>query len=92
VLFCCFAAFTPLVVPIGLALAASAVLVVLPARVRTLSDLMEAAYDLHREALYRQLRWPVPTDPKDDRAQGMRLSAYLRDGSDSTDPTFTSVA
>jgi hypothetical protein len=92
VLFCCFAAFTPLVIPIGLALTAGAVLVVLPARVQALSDLMEAAYDLHREALYRQLRWPVPTNPKDDRAQGMRLSAYLRDGSDSTDPTFTSAA
>ena len=88
-LFCVFAALTPLVVPIGLAIAAIALLVVVPARVRALTDLMESVYDLHREALYRQLRWPVPVNPAEDRAQGVRLSDYLRKGSNATEPLFT---
>jgi hypothetical protein len=88
-LFCSFAALTPLVVPIGLAIAAIALLVVVPARARALTDLMEAVYDLHRDALYRQLRWPVPANPAEDRAQGTRLSDYLRKGSAAAEPLFT---
>jgi len=88
-LFCAFAGLTPFVVPIGLAIAAIALLVVVPARVRALTDLMESVYDLHRDALYRQLRWPAPLNPSEDRAQGARLSDYLRKGSSAPEPLFT---
>jgi len=88
-LFCAFAALTPFVVPIGLAIAVIALLVVVPARVRALTDLMESVYDLHRHALYRQLSWPVPSNPSEDRAQGARLSDYLRKGSNAAEPLFT---
>jgi hypothetical protein len=88
-LFCAFAPLTPFVIPIGLAIAAIALLVVVPARVRDLTDLMESVYDLHRDALYRQLRWPLPTNPGEDRAQGVRLSDYLRKGLNAAEPLFT---
>jgi hypothetical protein len=88
-LFCAFAALTPLVVPIGLAVAAIALLVAVPARVRDLTDLMESVYDLHRNELYRQLRWPLPMNPGEDRAQGVRVSDYLRNGLNAAEPLFT---
>ena len=45
--------------------------------------------DLHRTALYQQLRWPLPTDPKQEHSQGEHLTSYLWRGSHDPDPTFT---
>jgi hypothetical protein len=35
---------------------------------------MEAAYDQYRTTLYTQLRWPLPTNPHQERAEGRRLT------------------
>lgn len=88
-LFCTFAVWTPLAVPLGLALAAIAVLVWVPPRAENFADLVETAYDLHRTALYQQLRWPLPTSPEEERGHGQQLTAYLWRGSDDPAPTFT---
>lgn len=84
-----FTPFTPLAVPIGLAVATVAVTIVIPARAQAFCDLIEAAYDLHRTSLYQQLRWPLPANPGEEHACGRQLTAYLRRGSDATTPTFT---
>ena len=60
-----------------------------PARAQVFGDLIEAAYDLHRTALYRQLRWPLPANPEQEHACGQQLTSYLWRGSDDTTPTFT---
>jgi hypothetical protein len=88
-LFCAFAVWTPLVIPIGLAVAVAAVWFWVPARAETFGDLLEAAYDLHRTALYQQLRWPLPTNPKEEPRHGEQLTVYLSRGSNDPDPTFT---
>jgi hypothetical protein len=88
-LFCAFAFWTPLVIAIGLVVAVAAVKVWVPARAEVFGDLVEAAYDVYRTALYRQLRWPLPTDPEQERSQGEQLTAYLWRGSEKSDPTFT---
>jgi hypothetical protein len=88
-LSCVFTPFTPLAVPIGLAVATAAVTIVIPARAQAFGDLIEAAYDLHRTSLYEQLRWPLPANPGEEHARGRQLTAYLRRGSDTTTPTFT---
>ena len=88
ILFCAFAAFTWLVIPIGLAVAITAVTVVIPARAQIFGELIEAAYDLHRTAIYQQLRWPLPANPKEEHTTGPELTTYLRRGSDKATPTF----
>jgi hypothetical protein len=89
VLFCSFAPWTLLVVPVGLGLAAAAVTVWVPARAEAFADLVESTYDVYRIDLYRQLRWPPPTNPSEERALGERLTTYLWRGSDDPSPTFT---
>lgn len=89
ILFCAFTPFTWLVIPIGLAVATIAVTVVTPARAQIFGELVEAAYDLHRTAVYQQLRWPLPVNPQQEHHAGTQLTIYLRRGSDSTTPTFT---
>ncbi|MGO8726016.1 MAG: hypothetical protein ACLQK8_04735 [Streptosporangiaceae bacterium] len=89
VLFCAFAPWTPYAVPVGLAVAAVAITIWLPARAEVFGDLVEAAYDMHRTALYQQLRWPLPTDPASEQVQGRLITAYLQLGSDDPAPTFT---
>jgi hypothetical protein len=88
-LFCVFTPFTVLVIPVGFAVTIVAVTIVLPARAQVFGDLVEAAYDLHRSALYRQLRWPLPANPGQEYLQGQQLTAYLWRGSDDDSPTFT---
>ena len=88
-LFCVFTPFTTLAIPIGLAVTTVAVTVVLPGRAQVFGDLIEAAYDLHRSALYRLLRWPLPANPGQEHQQGQQLTAYLWRGSDDIAPTFT---
>jgi hypothetical protein len=89
VLFCAFAPFTWLVIPIGLAITTIAVTVVTPARAQVFGELIEAAYDLHRNAVYQQLRWPLPANPQEEHLAGTKLTTYLRRGSDSAIPNFT---
>jgi hypothetical protein len=36
------------------------------------------------------LRWPLPTNPKEEHLEGQRLTTYLWRGSDDPDPTFSS--
>lgn len=51
-------------------------------------DLVESAFDLHRTALYKSLRWPMPTNPAEERRIGEALTTYLWRGSDQSEPTF----
>jgi hypothetical protein len=55
----------------------------------THAELLEAAIDLHRLELYRKLCWPLPENPAAEPELGQRLVSYLRYGSDSPTPTFT---
>ena len=88
VLFCAFAPLTLWAIPIGLVVAATAVVIVIPDRAQVFGDLVEVAYDQYRTTLYTQLRWPLPANPKEERAEGHRLTSYLWRGSDDTSPTF----
>jgi hypothetical protein len=40
-------------------------------------DLLEAAFDLHRFALYEALHFPSPKDTSEERQKGQQLTAYL---------------
>jgi hypothetical protein len=91
-LFCAFAPFTWLAIPVGLTITTIAVTVVTPARAQVFGELVEATFDLHRTAVYRQLRWPLPANPEEERRTGSQLTTYLWRGSDSPTPTFTSPA
>jgi hypothetical protein len=92
VLFCVFSGLTPWCAVAGLAVAGIAIWGWLPARAEVYGDLLEAAYDLHRTALYQQLRWPLPKDPWRERTQGERLTRYLLRGPALDDPPFTPPA
>jgi len=92
VLFCAFTPFTWLAVPVGLAVSTIAVVSVTPVRAQAFGELIEAAYDLHRTALYQQLRWPLPANPEQEHHTGAQLTTYLRRGSDSSSPVFTAPA
>ena len=52
-------------------------------------DLVEAAFDLHRNKLYEVLRWPLPPSPAQEREKGREVTAYLWRGSDRSEPAFT---
>ena len=88
VLFCAFAPLTLWAIPIGLGVAATAVVAVVPDRAQAFGELMEAAYDQYRTTLYTQLRWPLPANPHQERAEGHRLTSYLWRGSDDMSPAF----
>jgi len=88
VLFCAFAPLTFWVIPIGLGVAATAVIAVIPGRAQAFGELMEAAYDQYRTSLYTQLRWPLPANPHQERVEGHRLTSYLWRGSDEMSPAF----
>ena len=88
-LYCAFAPLALWAVPLGLAVAALTVTVVIPARAQVFGELIEAAFDTHRATLYTRLRWPLPTHPRDEHEYGRHLTAYLWRGSDDTTPTFT---
>jgi hypothetical protein len=88
-LFCVYAVWTPFAILAGLAVATAAVAFWVPYRAEVFGDLLEAAYDLHRFALYQQLRWPLPTDPMDEHSQGECLTEYLWRGGNDPSPTFT---
>jgi hypothetical protein len=89
-LFVLFALWAPWAALAGLVVAAAAFLLWVPNRAEVYADLVEAAFDLYRRALYDQLRWPVPENPRDERAKGRELTAYLVRGASGTEPSFTS--
>ena len=87
-----FIGFAPLslwAIPVGLGVAAASAWSWAPARATVFADLVEAAFDLHRLDLYRQLRWPLPTNPAEERATGAQLTEYLVRGLTKPSPTFT---
>jgi hypothetical protein len=88
-LFTGFTRWTLWALPVGLAVTSAAALAWVPARAAVFADLVEAALDLHHDLLYRQLRWPLPANPADDRASGRRLTTYLIRGLSGTSPAFT---
>lgn len=88
-----FLSFTPLAwwaAPVGTAVAISSVLWWVPARAEVFADLVEAVFDLYRNALYRQLRWPLPETPADEVRSGLELTEYLIMGSEEGSLKFTS--
>ncbi len=77
---------------VGLLVARSAVRWWVPARAEVFGDLLDSAFDLHRCALYQQLRWPLPENPHQETGEhgtGAALTQYLWRGSDDTAPHFT---
>lgn len=51
-------------------------------------DLLESVFDLHRTALYKSLRWKLPTNPTEERRMGKALTDYLWRGFTEPEPTF----
>jgi hypothetical protein len=88
-LFPLFTAWTPWALPAGLGVAALAYLFWIPARAEVYANLVEAAFDLYRDLLYRELRWPLPENPQDEQASGRLVTAYLVRGLSGKSPTFT---
>jgi hypothetical protein len=41
------------------------------------SDMLEAAFDLHRFSLYDALSWPRPKNTQEEQAFGAQLTEYL---------------
>lgn len=89
VAFLGFSVLTWWALPVGLATAALAYHVVLPARAQSLADLWEAAFDLYRFDLYRQLRWPLPASPQEEQSSGAQVTTFLWRGSDAPTPRYT---
>jgi hypothetical protein len=87
--FLVFTPWTPLVIPVSLSIAFVTYFFWIPTRAETVADLLETVFDLHRTAIYEQLRWPLPSNPQDEHASGLRLTEYLARGSDASHPTFT---
>ena len=52
-------------------------------------DLLRAAFDLHRFALYEALRWPLPHGPAGEGPRGQQLSVYLSRGAGEKGLLFT---
>ncbi|EKU96549.1 hypothetical protein Lepto7375DRAFT_0011 [Leptolyngbya sp. PCC 7375] len=44
---------------------------------RSYGDLLDAAFDLYRDELYKALRWPLPENSDVEREIGKRLSQYI---------------
>lgn len=75
--------------PVGAAVAVAAIVWWVPERAETFADLIEAAVDMYRVEVYRQLRWPLPTCPAEEHASGEALTRYLFRGSTQAWPLFT---
>ncbi|WP_261569262.1 hypothetical protein [Frankia gtarii] len=87
-----FCAFSPLAwpaLPVGLGLVAVSVAVTVPARARVFADLIDATFDIHRTALYQQLRLTPPVGPADEPAGGRVLTTLLWRGTYPPALTYT---
>ena len=89
-LFIAFSAWSPWAAAVGIGTALMAVLAWVPARATAFATLAETAFDLYRQHLYAQLRWPLPATPADEQRQGRLLTTYVVRGSDAESPEFTS--
>lgn len=87
--FLFFSPWTLLVIPVGLSIAFATYFFWIPARAEVVADLLETVFDLHRPALYEQLRWPLPCNPQEEHASGLGLTEYVARGSDASYPNFT---
>jgi hypothetical protein len=52
-------------------------------------DLLEAAFDLHRMKLYKELRWQAPDGTENERARGEKVTEYLFRGTLSHPEKYT---
>jgi hypothetical protein len=89
VLFLGFTALTPWAALAAIVVVLAMYLYWIPDRAAVFADLLESAFDIHRGLLYRSLRWPLPENPRDEHASGIRITSYLMRGSDDDTPTFT---
>ncbi len=76
----------------GVAVTVLTVWLWLPSRIAAFADLIESGFELHRFALYEQLRLPPPTSPDDEYARGIELSIYLFRGNAPKGVDFTESA
>lgn len=76
-------------VPVGLLSMAFAYYGWLLNAAATYADLLESAFDLYRPLLYRLLRWPLPSNPQEERQWGKALTIYLWRGLEADRLTFT---
>lgn len=53
-------------------------------------ELLRAAFDLHRLAMYKSLNWPLPASPTGEPAHGLELTQYLHRGLPPRDMQFKS--
>jgi hypothetical protein len=54
-------------------------------------DLVESAFDLHRTALYKSLRFPLPKNPTEEQQTGRVLTDYLWRGFTDPEPNFENL-
>ena len=66
--------------PVAVAICLSAYYISMLSSAQVYGDLVEAAFDLHRAKLYRALRWPLPSSPEKERADGQAVTIYLSTG------------
>jgi hypothetical protein len=53
--------------------------------------LIEASFDLYRPLLYQELRWPLPTNPEEEKEKGEELTTYLCRGFSPSKLDFVSI-
>jgi hypothetical protein len=88
-----FISWTPLAwwaLPLGLLVAAIANHRTLSAAT-TYGEMFAASFDVHRRLLYAALRWPLPASPAEEPRIGANLTRYLKHGSHSPEPYFTTT-
>ena len=54
-------------------------------------DLVESTFDLHRIALYKSLRFPLPKNPTEEQQTGRALTDYLWRGFTEPEPNFENL-
>ena len=75
-LFLLWASWTPWVIPVSLLWMIIAYTMALQAAM-TYGDLLEAAFDLYRLALYDAIKWPRPANLEEEKVAGKQLTEFL---------------
>lgn len=88
ILFLSFVPFTAWALVPSLVVVLSAQRWWVPQCAAQFGELVEAAFDLHRFAIYDSVRWPLPNCPAEELDLGRRLTSYLIRGSTNNEPTF----